>query len=80
MEEYDNTIPYHIWDANGGRRNRISRYKSFLGLKEDFKITEENLDEYGVSYISCMYNRTPAQVKAELLGQRWSDFEENEGE
>lgn len=68
------SIKYHV---NEGKENRIKRYKSLLGLEEDFEITEENLDDYGVNWIACYYNCPRNRVRSELLGQAWS---ENEGE
>lgn len=63
------------YNANEGRENRIREYKSVLGLEEDFEITEENLDDYGVRYISCHYNCPKERVRSELLGKPWSEYE-----
>ena len=46
-----------------------------LELEEDFKITEDNIDDYGVNWISCYYNCPADRVRSELLGQRWSEYE-----
>lgn len=63
------------YNANDGRKERISRYKKLLNLDENFEITEDNIDDYGVDWISVFYNCPRDRVKAELLGQKWSDFE-----
>lgn len=63
------------YNANEGREKRIKRYKSLLGLEEDFQITEENLSDYGVNWISCYYNCPRERVRSELLGKPWSEYE-----
>lgn len=64
-------------EANEGRKERVSKYRSILNLAEDFEVTEDNIDDWGVAWVA---NRTGApydRVRAEILGQRWSNYEEN---
>ena len=63
------------YEANEGRQKRIAMYRKFANLTEDMPITEDSLDERALEK-TCVYsNRDRNRVKAELLGQKWSDYE-----
>lgn len=71
-----NRLGTEEWDANEGRRERISFYRGLVNIDEDFEITEDNIDDWALRKTCTKYNRGYDRVKAELLGQKWSDKEE----
>lgn len=62
-------------EGNDNRHRRIAMYKKYAHLDEGDEITEDNLDEYALGRVACVTNREPEKVRAELLGQRYSDYE-----
>ena len=72
-EEIDNS--YAINNANEGRMKRIARYRKHAGVDENFVITEDNLDEYAFARTINECGVRSDRLRAELLGQRWSDYE-----
>ena len=50
-------------------------YRKFANLTEGEEITEENINERALNRTACFSNREPEQVRAEILGQRYSDYE-----
>ena len=63
------------YEANKKRANRINMYRKFANLTEGEEITEENINERALNRTACFSNREPEQVRAEILGQRYSDYE-----
>lgn len=63
------------YEANKKRANRINMYRKFANLTEGEEITEENIDERALNRTACFSNREPERVRAEILGQRYSDYE-----
>lgn len=64
-----------IRDANEGRMNRIAKYRKHAGIDENFEITEDNIDEYAFARTVNECNVRSDRLKAELLGQKWSEYE-----
>ena len=64
------------YDANEGRHQRISMYRQLANLEEGFEVAEDNIDEWALGRTASYYNRPRRRVKAEILGQKWSDLEE----
>ena len=65
------------WEANEGRHERIDKYRKLVLLDEDTEITEDNLQDWAVKRI-CVDSGWPKErVTAELLGQKYSDLEED---
>lgn len=63
------------YEANEGRQNRVSAYKKYCSLPEDYRITEEDLNDYALDYVSCYYNCPKNRLRCELLGEQWSEYE-----
>lgn len=64
------------YDANEGRLNRIAKYRKYANLDENFQITEDNINDWALNRTACFSNRSKDQVRSEILGKKWSDFEE----
>ena len=63
------------YQANTKRQEHIDMYRKFANLLPDEEITEDNIDEWALTRTACLANREPARIKAEILGQRYSDYE-----
>lgn len=73
---YDKHKDYAKWNANVGRKNRIARYKELAHLDEDYEITEKDIRPCYFDKV-CMESRVlPERLRAELLGQKYSDLED----
>lgn len=70
-----NKISTLEYEANPNRQRRIDLYRKYAHLDEDVEITEDNIDDWALGKVACRVNREPAKVKAEILGQRYSDYE-----
>ena len=67
LADYDND--YIAWDAEVGKQRRSDMYRYYLGVDDDYEITEDNLSENALNYVSC-YDRTPVErIKEELLNK-----------
>ena len=76
-----NKTPYRLgtirYDANEGRKKRIDLYKKLTNVDENVQLTEGALKKWAVDRVACFTNTTPERVKNELLGNKWSEFEED---
>lgn len=63
------------WEANKNRQRRIEMYRKYAFLDEGAEITEDNISDYALNRVACVTNRSPEKVRAEILGQRYSDYE-----
>lgn len=63
------------YQANTKRQEHIDMYRKFANLLPDEEITGDNIDEWALTRTACLANREPARIKAEILGQRYSDYE-----
>ena len=63
------------YEANTGRKRRIERYRKFANLNEDEEITADNINEWALEKTATYSNRHPDQIRAEILGERYSDYE-----
>ena len=77
MEKKPNQIGTIRYNANEGRKNRISLYRKLTCLDEDVQLTEDGLKKWAVDRVACFTNTTPERVRSELLGNKWSEFEED---
>ena len=75
-KEKSRKLGTEAYDANEGRLKRIAMYRDFANLDEDFEITEDNINDWALTRTSCFSNRPKRRIKAEILGQAWSDLEE----
>lgn len=64
-----------IKNANEGRLNRIAKYRKHAGIDENFVITEDNIDEYAFARTINECGVGCDRLRAELLGQKWSEYE-----
>ena len=64
------------YDANEGRKKRIEQYRKWANVDEDTQLTENMLNEWAIKRVACFNNRPVEQIKNEILGKKWSDFEE----
>ena len=62
-------------EANKYRSNRVDMYRKFANLLQDEEITEDNINEWALDRVAAFTNRSPERIKAEILGQRYSDYE-----
>lgn len=76
-----NTVHHKIgteeYDANEGRKKRINQYRKLAHVNEDVILTEDMIDNWALNKTACYNNRSVDQVRSEILGQRWSEFEED---
>jgi len=72
---HPNRLGTEAWDANEGRNARIEYYRRLTNMEEDLEITEDNIDDWALRKTCTKYNRGYDRVKAELLGQQWSELE-----
>lgn len=63
------------YDANEGRMNRIKRYRQLAMLDEDYTITEDDIIPWALGKTCVEYNCPAEKLRAELLGIRWSEYE-----
>lgn len=77
IEKKPNIIGTIRYDANEGRKKRVELYKKLTSLNEDAQLTEDNLKKWAVDRVACFTNTTPDRVRSELLGNKWSEFEED---
>ena len=75
-ESLEHRIGTDEYDANEGRKRRIAQYRRLAHVNEGVKLTEDMIDDWALSRTACFNNRSKDQVKAEILGERWSEFEE----
>lgn len=64
------------YDANEGRKKRINLYRRLANIDENVQLTEGALKKWAVDRVACFTNTPPERVKNELLGNKWSEFEE----
>lgn len=50
-------------------KDAISAYRNYANLKEDFEITEDNIDEWALNEASCRYHFRPEILKEKLLNE-----------
>lgn len=78
-EDFDekniNKMGTREYEANTGRKRRIERYRKFANLNEDEEITADNINEWALEKTATYSNRHPDQIRAEILGERYSDYE-----
>ena len=60
---------YLEWEATIGKDSRITAYRKYAGIAEDFEISESNIDEYALNRVSSEFVCDRNRVKAELLGE-----------
>lgn len=77
MENKVRRIGTEEYDANEGRKRRIAQYRKLAQVDEGVQLTEGMINDWALSRTACFNNRSKDQVKAEILGQPWSDLEEN---
>lgn len=77
MTENVHRIGTDEYDANEGRRKRIAQYRRLAHVDEGVRLTEDMIDDWALSRTACFNNRSKDQVKSEILGRPWSEFEEN---
>lgn len=75
-ESLQHIIGTDEYDANEGRKRRIAQYRRLAHVNEGVTLTEDMIDDWALSRTACFNNRSKDQVKAEILGERWSEFEE----
>lgn len=63
------------YEANSKRQKRINMYRVFANLTADEPITEDNIDQWALERTSAWTNVGIDRIKAEILGQKWSDYE-----
>ena len=61
--------------ANEGRQSRIKRYRQLAMIDEDCEITEDSIIPWAFNKTCVEHNCSADRLKAELLGQRWSGYE-----
>lgn len=64
------------WYANEGRYDRIARYRKLANLDESCEITEDNIVDWALKRTCVESGCSTDRLKAELLGEKWSDFED----
>lgn len=52
----------------------VKRYKSILGLDEDFEITEENLDDWALKHACSLEGANYDRAKAAVLGLKFEGY------
>lgn len=55
------------YDPNARKARRISTYRKFAGLDEEFEITENNINKWAFDRTCMWENVTPDKLRAELL-------------
>lgn len=75
-ESLEHRIGTDEYDANEGRKRRIAQYRRLAHVNEGVTLTEDMIDDWALSRTACFNNRSKDQVRAEILGERWSEFEE----
>ena len=75
--QYECTDQYDpiVYEANEGRKARIDKYRTLVNLDEDVEITEGNIEDWAFNQTCVDMHCDPARLRAELLGQKWSDYE-----
>lgn len=64
------------YEANKNRDKHIKMYRKFANISESEPITEETINEYALNKTATYCNREPDRIKAEILGQRYSEYEQ----
>lgn len=64
------------YDANEGRKKRVSDYRKYANIDEDFDINEDNIDDWALTKTCVMNGKEKDRVKSEILGIKWSEYEE----
>ena len=64
------------YEANKNRDKHIKMYRKFANISDSEPITEETINEYALNKTATYCNREPDRIKAEILGQRYSDYEQ----
>ena len=67
LEDYDND--YIAWDAEVGKQQREDMYRNYIGVDDDYKITEDNLSKDALNYVGCHTNVSIDRIKEELLSE-----------
>ena len=63
------------YEANTNRQKHIDMYRKFANLNEDEIITEDMIDDLALTKTAAYCNREPDRIRAEILGQRYSEYE-----
>lgn len=63
------------YEANQKRQKRIETYRKFANLVDFEKVTEDNINEYALEKAAVYCNVSKDRIRAEILGQKWSDYE-----
>lgn len=63
------------YEANKNRNKHIKVYRKFANISDSEPITEETINEYALNKTATYCNREPDRIKAEILGQRYSEYE-----
>ena len=64
------------YEANKNRDKHIKMYRKFANISDSEPITEETINEYALNKTATYCNREPNRIKAEILGQRYSEYEQ----
>ena len=64
------------YEANKNRDKHIKMYRKFANISDSEPITEETINEYALNKTATYCNREPDRIKAEILGQRYSEYEQ----
>lgn len=54
---------------------KIKHYKELYNLDEDFEITEENIDDWGVKKCANTFGVSASRMRDELLGKSYQGFD-----
>ena len=65
------------YEANSNRQKHIDTYRKFANLAPEEAITEDNINEYALLKTATYCNREPERIRSEILGQRYSIYENN---
>lgn len=67
------------YEDNEGRAKRIALYRQFANLPDDVEITENDINDFHLTRVASLCNRSKNKIRAELLGQEWlgENWDEN---
>lgn len=71
-----NKMGTNEYEANTNRKKHIDMYRKFANLNEDEVITEDMIDDLALTKTATYCNREPDRIRAEILGQRYSEYEQ----
>ena len=75
---YNKARNFEEWDANVGRKKRVETFRKCAALDEAVEITEDIINNNKFAFDNtCLHSgKSKERLKAELLRQPWTGFED----